>query len=450
MHTYLTLLISTIIFLHFNISSYDNYHFENRYEHLENIEFTSDFKKPTPNTCSITNQKHLEQNNSNQNSTPIQNNQQANNQEKHIVSSQSQNCKHYESVSLSKLILKANSNEGILGSTLIRTEQGYKKAEDLKIGDRIACNNNATRQDEYNQVTHIYKLQIPRHIEITLPDQKIHVAPEHKFYVPSVDKFIYAQELKNSIEFRQLIDKNIQDVTEVNEPLEVIRITVYPNHNYYITNHNILVHNFDPTLVLTIGQAAWEVADKIGYALASGILFYWAWQKNKFNHQRAHSSESRGAVLNEFGYYSKPTPVEIPQEAYEQYRQSQNQEQAKSKKQSENQGAQQPSKDPDDNKNKEDVNKTVESILRNAKSGKETSEHTKQYEKSGGYEDGVKDFEKLNPSNIRDMKGKVGKIGNLKDGRTVNVRVKSKEGRPTLEIFDPNSKNSIKIRYGMK
>lgn len=46
-------------------------------------------------------------------------------------------------------------------------------------------------------------------------------------------------------------------------------------------------------------------------------------------------------------------------------------------------------------------------------------------------------------SDVKDIPG--GKVGKLPDGRTVNVRNKSSDGRPTLEIYD--GKKSIKIRY---
>ena len=42
----------------------------------------------------------------------------------------------------------------------------------------------------------------------------------------------------------------------------------------------------------------------------------------------------------------------------------------------------------------------------------------------------------------------IGKVGTLADGRTVNVREDSKDGRSTLEIFNPlNRRTLIKIRY---
>jgi len=94
--------------------------------------------------------------------------------------------------------------------------------------------------------------------------------------------------------------------------------------------------------------------------------------------------------------------------------------------------------------------KSVEDILNNTLPGKETKGKTKQYEKPGTYEDAIKDFESLGPISIKTLSypdGKEIKIGVLPDGRAVNVRNQSDEGRPTLEVQGPGN-NRIKIRYG--
>lgn len=59
-------------------------------------------------------------------------------------------------------------------------------------------------------------------------------------------------------------------------------------------------------------------------------------------------------------------------------------------------------------------------------------------------EDANKDFDSLNPQNIKDIPG--GRSGNLPDGRKVNVRDHSTDSRPTLEIQE--GKKHLKIRYG--
>jgi len=58
--------------------------------------------------------------------------------------------------------------------------------------------------------------------------------------------------------------------------------------------------------------------------------------------------------------------------------------------------------------------------------------------------DANEDFDSLNPENVRPIDG--GRTGVLPDGRKTNVRGRSTDGRPTLEIQDGNKQ--IKIRYG--
>ncbi|UJW58062.1 LXG domain-containing protein [Bacillus sp. A116_S68] len=98
------------------------------------------------------------------------------------------------------------------------------------------------------------------------------------------------------------------------------------------------------------------------------------------------------------------------------------------------------------NNNVPNVNKgnNVDDILQGATPGRATKGKATQYDKSGGFNQATNDFNSMGVTNVRDIPN--GKVGTLPDGRTVNVRNNSSDGRPTLEIFD--GKNSIKIRYG--
>ena len=95
--------------------------------------------------------------------------------------------------------------------------------------------------------------------------------------------------------------------------------------------------------------------------------------------------------------------------------------------------------------------KTIDDIISNAQPG-EVKRFSKQFNKEGGYQEALEDFESLGPSNVKDIsQDKVGKIGILPDGRRVNVRLDSSDSRPTLEIQSVDAKNkAIKIRYGDK
>jgi hypothetical protein len=86
---------------------------------------------------------------------------------------------------------------------------------------------------------------------------------------------------------------------------------------------------------------------------------------------------------------------------------------------------------------------SLDDILEGAQEGRKTKGKTKQYEKEGGTEQANKDFDDLEPQNVNDFDG--GRTGTLEDGRKVNVRNKSSDGRPTLEVQE--GKKKTKIRY---
>ncbi len=80
--------------------------------------------------------------------------------------------------------------------------------------------------------------------------------------------------------------------------------------------------------------------------------------------------------------------------------------------------------------------KTVDDILESATPGRVTKGKTTLYEKPGDFSQASKEFDSLNPSNVKDINTSYGqgKTGTLPDGRTITVRPGSTDGRPTLEI----------------
>jgi hypothetical protein len=77
--------------------------------------------------------------------------------------------------------------------------------------------------------------------------------------------------------------------------------------------------------------------------------------------------------------------------------------------------------------------------------GRETKGRTTQWDKGGGFDEANRDFDKLNPGNVRHLPNG-GRVGTLPDGREVNVRPDSSSGLPTIEIQDGKSRD--KVRYG--
>ena len=89
--------------------------------------------------------------------------------------------------------------------------------------------------------------------------------------------------------------------------------------------------------------------------------------------------------------------------------------------------------------------KSLEYVLSGTIKGKTTKGKSSQYIKAGGYNEAMKDFKSLNPTEIKHS-GKT-TIGKLDDGRTLNVRPHSSEGSATLDVYNPKNGTHIKIRY---
>lgn len=96
---------------------------------------------------------------------------------------------------------------------------------------------------------------------------------------------------------------------------------------------------------------------------------------------------------------------------------------------------------------REQTNRKIDAVLSGASKGRETKGKATQYEKSGGFDKAVSDFNSLGVKNVRQREN--GTItGNLADGRSINVRPKSSppNNHPTIEI-QKGKNETIKIRY---
>ncbi|PEG62923.1 hypothetical protein CRH15_20865 [Lelliottia amnigena] len=99
--------------------------------------------------------------------------------------------------------------------------------------------------------------------------------------------------------------------------------------------------------------------------------------------------------------------------------------------------------DEENARNSQKQNITVEDLTSTSSKGPETTGRSKLFERTGGSNAANKEFDALSPTEIKEIPS--GRVGKLPDGRTVIVRERSTDGRPTLEI--QSGKNRIKFRY---
>lgn len=127
--------------------------------------------------------------------------------------------------------------------TLITTLEGYKEIEKLKVGDEVWSYNKSIYKNELKKVIALSKNTVSEIIEINAEGVKIECTPEHPFYVGG--KWVEAKDLKagdrlylkdgSKLEIA-FIQKNVREQ-------EVYNFEVEDNHNYYVSDKQILVHN---------------------------------------------------------------------------------------------------------------------------------------------------------------------------------------------------------------
>lgn len=89
-------------------------------------------------------------------------------------------------------------------------------------------------------------------------------------------------------------------------------------------------------------------------------------------------------------------------------------------------------------------------MKKDGKSEGHTGNGTEVINRGGGIQQADKDFDDIIASGSDKPNKSIpgGRIGKTPDGKTVNVRNKSLDGRPTLEVYNPNTrKTETKFRY---
>ena len=133
-----------------------------------------------------------------------------------------------------------------VAGTKVKTEEGLKNIEDIKVGEKvytINLDNNATELKEVtktmiNKADTIYKIKVD--------GKTIEATPRHEFYI--VDKgWVRAYDLEEGDmlfgEKDKLIEKIEIETYDKENLVNVYNLTVDGNHNYLITEYQLLVHN---------------------------------------------------------------------------------------------------------------------------------------------------------------------------------------------------------------
>ncbi|MEI3790885.1 MULTISPECIES: PAAR-like protein [unclassified Chryseobacterium] len=133
-----------------------------------------------------------------------------------------------------------------LAGTFVHTIDGLIPIENIQIGDIVFCYDKINNVTTKNKVTRIYNNWTDKFIKITTDKEIISATFKHLFWIEDESKWITAKELKTdmilkSLSLNNILVKKIDYQKDVE--LSTFNIEVENNHNYFVGNQGILVHN---------------------------------------------------------------------------------------------------------------------------------------------------------------------------------------------------------------
>ena len=135
-----------------------------------------------------------------------------------------------------------------IAGTLISTSSGFKRIENIAIGDIVLSYNEKKKQNEYSEVvqTMIHILNEPIYT-LYIENEKLEVTGIHRFYIVRNNKnfWIPASDLQvgDFVLFANGTLHKINKITVDIRFIPVYNFEVSGNHNYYVGVNQILAHN---------------------------------------------------------------------------------------------------------------------------------------------------------------------------------------------------------------
>ena len=147
-------------------------------------------------------------------------------------------------------VYTASANESIcfVAGTEVLTETGLVNIEDVKVGMKVYSYNEETQEVELKEVKQTFKTNpIKDMVKVTVNGEVVESTSKHEYYVVGKG-WTAAHELKegdvllNSANEEVKVD-DVELIISNGNPVTVYNMEVEDNHNYFVGEENILVHN---------------------------------------------------------------------------------------------------------------------------------------------------------------------------------------------------------------
>lgn len=140
----------------------------------------------------------------------------------------------------------SNSCASFVAGTKVVTDKGMKSIETIQVGDLVLSHDKKSKADEFNKVLNLKNRTSPNIIKIILEDERtIKSTDNHPYYTKRGEnyKWVEAKDLKVGDQLHST--KAPSKIAKIEKLAgdKVFNFEVENNHNYYVSDSEILVHN---------------------------------------------------------------------------------------------------------------------------------------------------------------------------------------------------------------
>ena len=138
-----------------------------------------------------------------------------------------------------------------VAGTKVKTENGFKNIEDIKIGEKVYSFNLDNNEIELKEVLELIHSSAKDTYKMTIGGKTVEMTSKHQVYI--VDKGwtraynIKIGDMMLSANGDKVKITNIEHI-KYDEPINTYNLTVEDNSNYFVTDIQVLVHNAAPSI----------------------------------------------------------------------------------------------------------------------------------------------------------------------------------------------------------
>ncbi len=135
---------------------------------------------------------------------------------------------------------------------MVKTKDGYKKIEQIQVGDQVTSYDFKHKSYVERNVVSLCRKHVKSYLQISTHKGTLNVTYSHKFYLPLKKEWVRAYHLHRGDVLLSAHGKPIviTQVCRIKKEAEIANLAVEKNHNFLVSHHDILVHNFFPCLAI--------------------------------------------------------------------------------------------------------------------------------------------------------------------------------------------------------